>query len=285
MKDKHYSARQSWLKYKARAAINAYPHTWHQLIDGWDADASGSAAWLTYSANYLLQTAGVRWALDPFSLLSRVGSTFQPNFATDLASLQLVVLSHKHSDHFDTQLLTALVPLNLTWVVPEFMLTAVSGLGLTKFAQVIVPEIGVPIHFSGLTLIPFNALHIRGSNGVPELGYLADFGGKRWLFPGDTRTYDFVALPDFGKLDGVFAHLWLGKAQALTPNPPLLNNFYQFFSAFKARHIVITHLYELGRNADDCWTRMHYAAVKRQLQLTSPHVAVSAAYTGKKVIL
>jgi len=54
------------------------------------------------------------------------------------------------------------------------------------------------------------------------MGYLAEFGTKRWLFPGDTRSYNFEKLPDFGKLDGVIAHVWLGKTEAMQANPSLI---------------------------------------------------------------
>ena len=61
-------------------------------------------------------------------------------------------------------------------------------------------------------LTPFDGLHIHGEHGVPAMGYLAEFSKKRWLFPGDTREFDFSKLPDFGELDDVIGHLWLGKA-------------------------------------------------------------------------
>lgn len=279
MVDKLFQARQTYLNRRKRKAVIDYPLTWQTVIRDWQTESSHATAWLTYSANYLFNTAGIRWALDPFSLFTRIGGGPQPNFAADLARLQLVVLSHQHSDHFDPQLLSALAPLNLTWIVPEFMLDSIPAV------NVLVPQIGVPLRFDGLTLTPLKALHFRKGNGVPELGYLAEFEGKRWLFPGDTRSFDFYDLPDFGKLDGVFAHLWLGKAQALSPTPPLLDEFVQFFASFKARRIVLTHLYELGRDAHDTWTWGHYLQVKRRLQHTSPEMAVSAACMGSKVIL
>ena len=60
---------------------------------------------------------------------------------------------------------------------------------LEKLPDMVVPHPGVPIHINGLTLIPYEGLHFRDGNGVPEMGYLAEFSGKRWAFPGDTRVF------------------------------------------------------------------------------------------------
>ena len=93
--------------------------------------------------------------------------------------------------------------------------------------------------------------------GVPATGYLVEFQNKRWLFPGDTRTYDASQLPSFGPVDGLFAHLWLGRGCALMDEPPLLDAFCQFCLDLQPRRIILTHLNEFGRDADDFWDEEH----------------------------
>jgi hypothetical protein len=51
------------------------------------------------------------------------------------------------------------------------------------------------------------------------MGYLLEFNGKRWLFPGDTRSYDASLLQSFGPLEGHFAHLWLSRTGAYLEVP------------------------------------------------------------------
>ena len=234
------------------------------IINEWKQNSGADCAWLTYSANYLFRTAGVRWALDPFSLFTRVGGGPQPDFAADLAGLQLVVLTHAHNDHLDLNLVTAIRELPLTWVIPEFMLPGVMQAADLPRERILIPEPGKPIQVGGLTLTPFTALHFRGTRGVPEMGYLAEFSGKRWLFPGDTRSYTADRLPDFGKLDGAFAHLWLGKAAALLETPPLLPDFCGFFSQLNPARLVITHLDELGRDEPELWEEHHFRMARKR---------------------
>lgn len=270
---------------KIRAANRQYPSLWRKITRDWRADDPQDALWLTYSANYLLRTGGVRWALDPFSLLTRTGSGGQPDFARDLAGLQLVVLSHAHADHFDPTLIADIAGLQLIWVVPEFMLERTLQAAALPTDRIRVPRVGEPICIAGLTLTPFEGLHLHSDGGLPEMGYLAEFAGKRWLFPGDTRVYDRQGLPHFGGLDGVLAHLWLGKAAALQKDPPQLENFSRFYTALEARRIVVTHLEELGREPEDFWTRRHYRLASSRLSTIAPDVQISPALTGQRLNL
>ena len=209
----------------------------------------------------------------------------QPDFAHDLYPLQLVVLSHAHNDHFDRSLIAAISSLPITWVVPPFMVDEVIRTANLPRERMIIPKADCPIHFGPLTLNPFEAQHFRETNGVPEMGYTAEFSGKRWLFPGDTRTYNINRIPHEGPIDGVFAHLWLGKARAMDENPLLLNDFCLFFSGLNPKQIIVTHLEEFGRTAEDFWTLQHYQKTLSKFQKLKPKIRVSAALMGQHIIL
>ncbi len=273
--------RRQTIARKIRRSRRNYPAVWSRIINEWRADAR-DAVWLMYSANYLLFTAGVRWAVDPVSLLNRTGGGEPFDFACDLAGLELVVLTHAHSDHLDFRLLSAIRALPATWVIPDFLQEkVVQQTGLAP-ERILTPQSGVPVAFGGLRLTPFPSLHYHPEGGVPEMGFLAEFNGRRWLFPGDIRTYDAKQLPAFGRLDGVFAHLWLGKSAALTDPPPLLEEFCRFYTILQPRQILITHLDELGREPEDFWTLGHYRRAAGRLSGIAPEIRVSSARTGQR---
>ena len=280
-----YTKRAAWIHRKTRQAVRAYPQLWRKLVENWRSTDEEDALWLTYAANYLLRTAGIHWALDPFSLLTRVGNRPQPNFKQDLAPFKMVVLSHLHRDHFDPNLLSALYDLPITWVVPEFMRESVLAILPMEPARFIVPKPGLPITLGNLVLTPFEALHFNGHHGVPEMGYLAEFSGKRWLFPGDIRNYDLKALPDFGKLDGVLAHCWLGKNAALSPETDKLAGFSRFFSSMNTQKIVVSHLYEWARDARDLWTMRHFRLLRGWLRNDGFKGEMVLALTGSYISL
>jgi hypothetical protein len=265
-------------------SLKDYPVLWRQMIAQWQA-AESDAAWLTYSANYLLQTAGVRWALDPLSLFSRLCLPNPLNFAKDLAPLDAVVLSHRHADHLDLELLSELVDLPILWIVPEFLLEELQTIFRDKTPKVILPRAGDPIKIKNLTLTPFEGLHFRDGNGVPEMGYLAEFSGKRWAFPGDTRVFPTQGLTKLGSLDGIFAHLWLGKKCALHEKPTLLEEFCRFFTEPEPRQLVITHMHEIARKPDDFWDASHFSQVYARFGETNPEILVTPAWMGISVNL
>ncbi|MCX6035958.1 MAG: hypothetical protein NTV38_13445, partial [Chloroflexi bacterium] len=108
-----------------------------------------------------------------------------------------------------------------------------------------------------------------------------EMGGKRWLFPGDTRTYDPAGLPDLGPVDVLFAHLWLGRAVALQSHPPLLELFCRFCLAFQPRRVILTHLEEWGRQASDFWDIEHAKMAVSVLKKGSPFAANRSCLYGE----
>lgn len=284
MLTERFRKRQAEIDIKKENARATYPSLWRNLILEWQS-AKLDAAWLTYAANYLFFTAGLRWALDPFSLYTRIGAAEQPDFPSDLSMLELVVLSHTHNDHLDPNLIKAISELPITWVIPEFMLGRVNEITRLHTERVLIPQPGLSLRFGNLTLTPFQGLHMHAGGGVPEMGYLAEFSGKRWLFPGDTRSFDLSKLPHFGRLDGVFAHLWLGKAQACAAHPTQLEHFCHFFAGLGADRILISHMQDFGRDADDFWDKSHFRWAAECLNEIDAKLIVAAAFMGELITL
>jgi L-ascorbate metabolism protein UlaG (beta-lactamase superfamily) len=275
--------------------IADYPALWAGMVLDWRRPG-GDRAWLLYSANYLCRTAGVRWALDPLTLRRRLPAAPDVDLARDLQGLSFVLLTHRHADHLDLDLVHRLREAPVRWVVPFYILDAVTEAGLLR-KKVLVARPGEAIRLEGITIRPFDGLHWDGVarpdespapaslHGVPATGYCLEFNGKRWLFPGDTRFYDASRLPSFGPLDGLFAPLWLGRGAALAAPPPLLDAFCRFCLDLAPRRIVVTHLRELGRPAADYWDDGHYRRVGEWFVRNAPGLRVDCAYMGDSVEL
>jgi L-ascorbate metabolism protein UlaG (beta-lactamase superfamily) len=158
--------------------------------------------------------------------------------------------------------------------------------------KIMVPVPLQPFEMNGILITPFTGLHWEndssrpnGLRGVPAMGYLIEFSGKRWLFPGDTRVYDSRQIPDFGPVDGLFAHLWLGRTGAMTEPPPLLESFCRFFLDLKPRRIVLSHLHELSRGPLSYWDESHAMLATKTLQKISPGVHIASANMGESIQL
>jgi hypothetical protein len=285
-----FAEKQARIVQQRDELIARYPTLWNNIVTEWKSPDPDDRVWLTYSANYLFRTGGVRWALDPLTLNWRLnGSTSRVN-VNDLSDLSFILLTHRHKDHLDLDLLSELRHFSIKWVIPEYLIPIVNCQAGIPRKNIIVSEPLQPVKLSGITITPFDGLHLAYENdgklrGVPATGYLIEFNHKRWLFPGDIRSYDASRLPNFGHLDGQFAHLWMGRGCALSDPPPLLESFCHFFASQDSFRIVITHLMDFGRDAEDYWDVSHAQAVISCFRKNYREIDVSYAVMGQKVHL
>jgi L-ascorbate metabolism protein UlaG (beta-lactamase superfamily) len=267
-----------------------YLSRWKNMLARWQSPGQADRAWILYSANYLLVTAGVRWAIDPLTFSWRVPSMPQGDISP-LAKMDAIILTHSHADHLDMSLLGRLRDLPIKWVIPEFMLASLQPFRLPP-KNVTIAQPLKPIYIEGLSLTPFDGLHLvpdstlpGGIRGVPSMGYMAEFNHKKWLFPCDTRVFDASKLPDFGPLDGLFMHVFLGKGLAFDPAPSLLDPFCRFCVDLHPRRILLTHMYEWGRPPEELWTETHAGMIEKWFAENAPGVSVSHALLGDEVDL
>jgi hypothetical protein len=274
---------------KAVVAKN-FPSLWQGMISKWARQDINDRVWMLYSANYLFCTSGVRWVIDPLTLRQRVPTAPDVD-VSPFAALDYVVLTHRHADHLDLRLLKRMLAFPARWIVPEFMLNLILPLNPTP-EKLIIPQPLMPLHLGKLTLIPFDGLHWEtdpefpdGRRGVPAMGYLAEFNDKRWLLPGDVRRYDPDRLPALDSLDGIFAHVWLGRGCALKDKLPLLESFCKFIFTLSPRRVVLSHLDELGRNANEYWDISHATLVRDELRHINPLLDVQIALMGNELVI
>jgi L-ascorbate metabolism protein UlaG (beta-lactamase superfamily) len=283
-----FTSKQQKIDRRATEVMAAYPALWSQMITEWHQPGSEDRAWLMYSTNYLFRTANVRWTIDPLRLKHRLPSAPEMS-AVDLEDLSFILLTHQHGDHLDLSLLRQLEDFPILWVIPVPVLEVIQAKVEIPAGRLIVPEPMRRFEIHGMRIIPFDGLHWEkhagtdSLRGVPAMGFLVEFNRKRWLFPGDTRSYDANLLPSFGSLNGLFAHLWLGRDCALMANPPLLNAFCRFCEDLMPKRVNLTHLDEFGRAADNFWDSGHFQKVSAWFKNHAPNILLDFACLGERI--
>jgi L-ascorbate metabolism protein UlaG (beta-lactamase superfamily) len=285
-----FAEKQAQISLKRKETIDRYPALWANMISEWNTPGADDMVWMMYSANYLFRTGNVRWAIDPLSLDWRLPEAPIMNLCRELQDLSFVLLTHSHKDHLDFKLLSALRYLPIRWVVPEFLLSLIQKkVGLLE-EQILIPHPFQPMEFEGFRITPYDGQHMVKypdgmSTGVQEMAYLVECSGKRWLFPGDTRIYDAKRHPIFDPIDTLFAHVWLGRSAALMDPPQLLGDFCQFCADIQPGRVILTHIEELGRDADNYWDTSHVKRIISHFQLKFPDIPIVPACMGERVTL
>jgi len=276
------------------ALLRRYPAAWAQMVREWRATGEGDRCWLQYVASYLFRSGGVRWAVDLAFIPKVFPDDVMPDLAQDLEGLSFVLLTHQHGDHFCARTMRALAPLPVRWVVPDYLVEAAIQKGGLARERIVVPQPLDPFEMDGIVITAFDSLHWDAPQpgreaeqrpGVPATGYLIETGSTRLLLPGDVRDYDARKLPEFGPVDWVIAHLWLGRSQALLARPPLLEGFCQFVLDLAPASILLTHLKEVSRDPGSYWTADHGALAVARWREMAPEVRVVVPEIGDAVAL
>jgi len=284
-----FTEKRQEINQRAVEASANYPALWSQMIAEWRQLSSDDRAWLMYSANYLFRTANIHWTMDPLRLKHKLPDA--PEMPVDdLKDLDFILLTHQHSDHLDLNLLRGLQDFPILWVVPAALLPILQAEVDIAANRLIVPEPMRTFEIQGIHITPFDGLHwevqldSQSLRGVPAMGYLVEFNGKRWLFPGDTRSYVASQLPSFGPVDMLFAHVWLGRGCALQDDPPLLGAFCEFCVDLQPRHIVLAHLQDFGRDANDYWDNEHVQKITALIAEKGPDISITSGLIGNQVV-
>ncbi len=267
-----------------------YLDRWRAMLAAWRRPPRPRMLWMMYASNYLFATNGVRWALDPLRPNHLLRDLPRAVPVRLLRGLDFILLTHGHGDHFDLPLLNTLRGSNVRLVVPEHLLDAVNRHARPSKSQVLPVRPGQPLTIKGVRIEPFASWHweVRPDgrrSGPDATGYLVESAGRRWLFPGDVRTYSPAALRRFAPIDCLFAHLWLGRGRAHLAKPPLLKEFCDFMLACRPRRVVIAHLNEYSRRDMGMWNRRHLELVRALWRQRGPGIPLLAPAVGRGVAL
>lgn len=233
---------------------------------------------------YVFQHAGKRFVIDPCFRFPWVRDIVAERMAEDLDTVESILITHSHSDHWELETVKMLSHLQVRWMIPDSFNEEMIINACLDRKKCIQLSDGDRIGLVGTEAVVFRSPHEKPDNtgGVPEKGFLFNFAGKHMLFPCDVRDYNTKKLPEFGQVNTVFAHLWLGNGNALNfPCEPYLSRFSEFVSHYKPDRVFLGHLYELGRTVDQMWTYTHAGLAADALHALNWDIEVIPLQIGK----
>ena len=239
----------------------------------YDRPQKGTQFALLQSASFLFQTDGFRWGMDvTFRNAYHLAKT--PHQAPALlSSLDLMVISHGHGDHFEEQTVRALAETNMRWLLPDFLADQAELWGVRR-DKMIIAHPGELLHVGPLTILPFMGQHFRPvtGKGTEEYGYhITTDDGLTMAFPVDTRDFSTDQLTSIPAADYCFANVWLGDHNGFASDlTEQLDTFANFMLHFSKKNILFAHLYECNRRAEDMWRDVHAEMLTKTIRGISP---------------
>ncbi len=164
------------------------------------------ALWWLGQSGYAIKSATTLIYIDLYlseHLTAKYANTEKPHIrmteaplrGADITNAELVLASHKHSDHLDPGTLPALFAASpdARLVLPAALLDYAAGLGLAR-ERLIGTRGDETLHESGITIHSIPSAHPDFDNsnatGYPFLGFVLEMDGVRLYHSGDTVLYD-----------------------------------------------------------------------------------------------
>lgn len=260
---------------------------WQEVVQSIATHSGSDAFWLICHASYLMHTNHLLWGVD-LRLNDEMHAEADQTIAKDLSGLRVAMTTHLHSDHYDTRLIQLLSEADIHWIFPAFTPPDEQARLKTLLPSCSFVQAGDTLNIRGLQIEVFPSNHydvFHGERiGVPEIGYRVTSGNRRYLFPGDIRTYtSFPA--ELRQADELFAHVWLGRQAALSPAGDMIDAFCRFFLSAHASRIWLGHLNDTDRLPNDRWTDEHAQTITARMHQLSPGQCIRTPDRGVKNVL
>ena len=263
-----------------------YDKLFHSALEVLDKN-DGCYVSLVAPTAYLFNTNGYKWAMDIAFRNIRYLSDVPSRIGEYLKDVKLMILTHGHPDHMEKSTLRALAENDMTWLVPEFLLDDVTACGVRR-DRIIVARVGESVEIENLKIRTLEGRHFRPENGsgIEAVGYFVESEGvPSMAFPGDVRDYHTEGLEELNA-DCCFAHVWLTD-NAIDPEKyiPKSREMAEFALKMSRKCILLTHLYENGRDEMGMWQTKHAEVVADAICRISPDTKTYIPATGEIVHL
>ena len=227
-------------------------------------------------ASYCIQLDGTRLVIDPIFRFPWQQEAVAERWQNDTAAADGVLYTHSHGDHYTPAVAQAVLDGGAKVWLPEFLPQAEED-GFRTVHE------GDTFTVGSLRITSYKSAHYSpdGKTGVPSFGYIIESSRGTMLFPCDVRDYDPAKLPKV-HADTVFAHVWLGRGNALNwPCEPYLSEFVRFVLLAEPKRVYLAHLYEIGRIPEELWTFAHAGLCMDAVAALDPSVETEVMRPGR----
>ena len=257
---------------------------WHDFLSFLERTAEPDHTLVRFpnSSSYIFSTgSNCFWMVDPsYSYEDRNEKELSELADLMREKISFILTTHLHGDHCQPEWISGLADSNIKWVVSNrFSEPFLQQHNASRENTIILAD-NETIELCGIKITARSGYHNEpGKPEVPSCAYDVELpDGVKLFFPGDIR--DPRAAVPAGEVDYTFGHVFLGRDDAAGNHFPLLDDFCHFFAKRKSSHLILNHLYEIGRAPADLWTHRHAGMIKEKLCTIAPEMQITAPRFG-----
>lgn len=260
-----------------------YRKYWENIFDNVFENDVDNKIYFQCASGYVFKICSVVFGMDIVFRTRWLKEQVEDRYYEDLKKLKYFFITHRHVDHYDMNLISSLKDTDIVWIIPDFVAQEeIDKMGLRE-EKLIRAKKDESFDLDFGTVTPFESQHFRiTGEGIEEYGYIFDTKDKkRIVCPGDVRRYEKDLFRDFGKVDTLIMHVWLGGKNAENyPFEPYASDLAKFAAGINPDKIIFGHLNEFKRTPDEMWTYMHAGLVSAYIKALKPDTKIVAPYTG-----
>jgi len=262
-----------------------YLSWWNAMVEECNSGAYRSHLWMTGPSGYWARFGDVKFAVDLAWWIPGTFEAVTPTLAQDMQTLDFVIFTHEHGDHFMPEQIAVVKDIDTTWIVPWCMEKAFAETGIPKEKCIIVNP-GDKFQVSGVEMEAYLGHHHYpdSTKGPESLMYTLKTPEKSFFIPGDVRDFDPKHIPAGKKFDAVMMNLYLHRFNGYAyPFPEYYRGMVEFAAGMNTQKLLVGHLYGFNCGSPDLiWNFMHVGMLEDGVYCLRPDMEVIATKIGRR---
>ncbi len=265
--------------------VKNYPVWWNRMVEEWTSGQYDHHLWVAGSSSYFVRLRNVLWAVDPVWLMPGTFQAIEDRLEKDLQTLDFILITHEHDDHFRPNFAHKLRNLPIRWIAPRCMEEQLLDAGIPEEnCSFLDPGDVVTIRDVQIRAYQGHHHYSDGRKGPESLMYAVHTTDECILFPADMRSFRAEYIPAGVHYNTIVLHMYLSSNSSYEyPYDGYYQELVSFVADLDTDQLFIGHLYGLHcAQPNHLWNFSHVGMLEDGIFYQRPELPIVPLKIGKR---